>query len=77
MRYTWERSPFYRRKWEAAGVSPDTLRTLGDLARFPVVDKAELRQAQAAKPPYGDYLCIAPDEVARIHYRQELGGNTP
>ena len=67
VRYTWERSPFYRRKWEAAGVSPDTLRTLGDLARFPVVDKAELRQAQAAKPPYGDYLCIAPDDVARIH----------
>jgi phenylacetate-CoA ligase len=67
VRYAWERCPFYRRKWEAAGVSPDTLASLPDLARFPVVDKAELRAAQAAAPPYGDYLGIAPHEVARIH----------
>ncbi len=35
--YCWERSPFYRRRWEEAGVSPATLRTLADLARFPLV----------------------------------------
>ncbi len=29
--------------------------------------KAELRAAQAAAPPFGDYLCIDPAEVARIH----------
>jgi phenylacetate-coenzyme A ligase PaaK-like adenylate-forming protein len=65
--YAWERSPFYRRKWMEAGVSPDTLRRLDDLARFPVVQKAELRAAQAAEPPFGDYLCIEPRQVARIH----------
>ena len=67
VRYAWERSAFYRRKWETAGVSPDTLKMLDDLARFPVVQKAELRAAQAAHPPFGDYLCITPAEVARIH----------
>jgi phenylacetate-CoA ligase len=67
LRWAWERSPFYRRKWEAAGVSPDTLQTLADLARFPVVQKAELREAQATHPPFGDYLCIEPEAVARIH----------
>jgi len=67
VRYAWERSPFYRRRWHEAGVSPDTLRSLDDLARFPVVQKAELRAAQAAAPPLGDYLCIEPAEVARIH----------
>ena len=67
VRWAWERSPFYRRLWSQAGVSPDTLRTLDDLARFPVVQKADLRAAQAAAPPFGDYLCIEPDEVARIH----------
>jgi phenylacetate-CoA ligase len=65
--WAWERSPFYRRKWQAAGLSPGTLKTLDDLARFPVVQKAELREAQAAHPPFGDYLCIDPAEVARIH----------
>ncbi|HEX2501151.1 MAG TPA: AMP-binding protein [Methylomirabilota bacterium] len=67
LRYAWERSAFYRRKWEAAGVSPDALGGLADLDRFPVVTKEELRQAQAAQPPFGDYLCIAPEAVARIH----------
>ncbi|HEY7142513.1 MAG TPA: AMP-binding protein [Methylomirabilota bacterium] len=67
MRYAWEHSPFYRRKWEAAGVSPETLRTLADLGRFPVVTKEELRRAQAARPPFGDYLCIPSEAVARIH----------
>ncbi|HZX96300.1 MAG TPA: AMP-binding protein [Myxococcales bacterium] len=65
--YAWEKAPFYRRKWTAAGVSPDTLRTLDDLARFPVVQKHELRAAQAGAPPFGDYLCIPPDQIARIH----------
>jgi phenylacetate-CoA ligase len=67
LRWAWERSPFYRRKWQEAGVSPATLRGLDDLARFPVVTKADLRAAQATAPPYGDYLCIAPQEVARVH----------
>jgi phenylacetate-CoA ligase len=67
VRYAWERSPFYRRKWQEAGVSPDTLKHLDDLARFPVVQKADLRAAQEAAPPFGDYLCIRPEEVARIH----------
>ncbi|MGH7278806.1 MAG: phenylacetate--CoA ligase family protein, partial [Candidatus Rokuibacteriota bacterium] len=67
VRWAWERSPFYRRTWAEAGVSPDTLKTLDDLARFPVVQKAELRAAQAAAPPFGDYLCVEPSEVVRIH----------
>ena len=67
VRWAWEKSPFYRRKWGEAGVAPDTLKSLDDLARFPVVQKAELRAAQAAHPPYGDYLCVEPEEVARIH----------
>lgn len=65
--YAWEQSPFYRRKWLAADVSPDTLQGVQDLARFPVVHKSELRAAQAAEPPFGDYLAIDPSAVARIH----------
>ena len=65
--WAWERSPFYRRTWEAAGVSPATLRSLDDLPRFPVVQKSELRAAQEAHPPFGDYLCVEPGQIARIH----------
>jgi phenylacetate-CoA ligase len=66
-RWAWERSPFYRAKWAAAGVHPDDLRTLPDLHRFPVVTKAELRREQNEHPPFGRYLCIDRPAVARIH----------
>src|SRR3984893_10412761 len=65
VRYAWERCPFYRRKWEGAGVSPATLRGLEDLAAFPVVEKAELRTAQAALPTFRGHLGIQPRGHAR------------
>ena len=65
--YCWERSPFYRRRWEEAGVSPVTLRTLADLARFPLVFKDDLRRDQEEQPPFGSNLCCDPGEIARLH----------
>jgi phenylacetate-CoA ligase len=65
--YAWERSAFYRRRWQEAGVSPDDLRDLADLARFPLVTKEDLRADQAGSPPFGTNLCCAPDDVMRLH----------
>ncbi len=52
----------YRRKFDAAGVRPDDLRTLDDLARFPFTTKADLRDAY----PFG-FFCVAMERVARVH----------
>lgn len=52
----------YRRKFAAAGVRPEDLRTLGDLARFPFTTKADLRDAY----PFG-LFCVPMEQVARIH----------
>src|SRR5262245_65674768 len=76
LQYAWNRCPFYRRKWEAAGVSPGTLRSLDDLAAFPVVEKAELRAAQAAVPPFGAYLGIDPHDVPRIDRKSVVEGKS-
>ena len=65
--YAWERSPFYRRHWEDAGVSPESLRTLSDLALFPFVTKDALRADQEANPPFGSNVCCDPSQIARIH----------
>jgi phenylacetate-CoA ligase len=67
-RYAWERSPFYRRKWEEAGFHPSQLKSLEDFeSRVPVIKKADLRDAQTRVPPFGDYLCVPDDEVHHIH----------
>ena len=45
-------SPFYRRKLKAAGIKPGAIRTLDDLRRLPFTTKDELKENQAAKPPW-------------------------
>ena len=52
----------YRLKFDAAGVHPDDLRALGDLARFPFTTKADLRDAY----PFG-FFCVPMNQVARVH----------
>ncbi len=64
--YVRERSPFYRRKLDAAGIRPAEVRTLEDVRRIPFTDKEELRLSQAENPPWGDFACIGPREAVRV-----------
>ena len=52
----------YRAKCEAAGVHPDDLRQLQDLARFPFTSKSDLRDAY----PFG-MLAIPREQCVRLH----------
>lgn len=64
--YVIERSPFYRRKLDAAGIRAGDVRTLDDVRRIPFTEKEELRLSQAAHPPWGDFACIGPREAVRV-----------
>jgi phenylacetate-CoA ligase len=63
----YDRSPFYRRKLEEAGVRPEHVERLEDLAGLPFTTKEELRASQAESPPYGDYVCVDGIEIVRMH----------
>ena len=52
----------YTRKFDAAGVHPDDLRSLADLACFPFTTKDDLREAY----PFG-FFSVPREQVARIH----------
>ncbi|MCD4525469.1 phenylacetate--CoA ligase PaaK [Nocardioides sp. cx-173] len=54
--------PHYRAAWDAAGVHPDDVRELGDLARLPFTTKADLRDNY----PYGMFA-VPREQVSRIH----------
>jgi phenylacetate-CoA ligase len=62
LRHAYANSTIYRRKFDAAGIHPDDLRALGDLARFPFTTKADLRESY----PFG-FFCVPMDQVARVH----------
>jgi len=67
-RYAYARSPFYRRKWDAAGFHPDKLKSLEDFEdKVPVITKTDLREAQARAPMFGDYLCVPESEIHHVH----------
>ncbi|QXM25033.1 phenylacetate--CoA ligase [Elioraea tepida] len=62
VRHAYENVPTYRARFDAAGVHPDDLRTLEDLARFPFTTKDDLRAAY----PFG-LFAVPRERIARIH----------
>lgn len=63
----WETSPFYRAKWQAAGVAPDQIRSLEDFRiRVPTVNKQDFLQDQADTPPFGGRLGIRREDIALV-----------
>lgn len=62
LRHAYEKVPHYRNAFDTVGANPGDLRTLSDLARFPLTSKADLR----ANYPFG--MFAAPmDEIVRVH----------
>jgi len=59
-------SPDFRRRAQAAGMTPDALRTAEDLIRLPILRKSALPEVQAADPPFGGVLGVPLSRVARI-----------
>jgi phenylacetate-CoA ligase len=72
IRYDYERSPFYRAKFEDAGMTPDDVRSWEDFAQIPLMTKDEHRAAQEqGLAEQGDPLallnCAPREEVVRIN----------
>ena len=62
LRHAYDGNPCYRAKFDAAGVHPDDLRSLGDLARFPFTTETDLRDAY----PFG-FFAVPATQLARVH----------
>lgn len=59
--FLYENSDFYRRRFDRLGLAPTDVQTVDDLAKWPVVDKAEMMEDAAAHPPYGTYTTMDED----------------
>ena len=62
VRHTYDNVAPYRKRCEEAGVHPDDLKSLADLARFPFMTKTDLRDNY----PFG-LFAVPRDKVARLH----------
>ena len=62
VRQAYENVPFYRSRFDAAGVDPDDCRSLDDLAALPFTTKEDLR----ASYPF-EMFAVPRERIARIH----------
>ncbi|MBI3140808.1 MAG: phenylacetate--CoA ligase [Rhodocyclales bacterium] len=62
LKHAYENVPHYRRKFDAAGVRPEDLKQLADLAKFPFTAKQDLRENY----PFGMFA-VPREKVVRVH----------
>jgi phenylacetate-CoA ligase len=62
LKHAYENVPHYRAKFDAAGVHPDDLKRLADLAKFPFTGKKDLRDNY----PFGMFA-VPREQVVRVH----------
>ena len=62
VRHVWDNVPYYRKKMEEKGLTPDDIRSIDDLYKLPFLSKADLREAY----PYG-LLGVPLKDCVRIH----------
>jgi len=62
VKHCYDGVPVYKRKFEAAGVTPGDIKTLNDLEKIPFTTKEDLRQAY----PYG-MLAVDMSDVLELH----------
>jgi phenylacetate-CoA ligase len=62
LRHAYDNVAHYRKKFDAAGLRPDDLKSLADLARFPFTTKQDLRDNY----PFGMFA-VPREKVVRVH----------
>lgn len=62
----YEGAGFFRRRFDEAGIRPDDIKTVDDLAVVPAFTKADLRENEAAVPPIGDYRVSGLEGAIRL-----------
>lgn len=68
--------PFFRRRWDAAGVDPAEVRSLSDLSGLPSYTVDDIRESIETHPPYGDYQGVSVEQAAQEPMRVYMSGGT-
>ena len=62
VRHVWDNVPYYRKKMEEKGVTPDDVKSIDDLHKLPFLSKEDLRDSY----PFG-MMGVPQKDVVRIH----------
>src|SRR5947209_4113932 len=69
--------PWQAKRLRNAGVTADSIRTLDDLRRIPLMTRDEWMEGQLEDPPYGTNLAAPAEHAIRYHMTSGTTGATP
>ncbi|HZU67843.1 MAG TPA: AMP-binding protein [Ktedonobacteraceae bacterium] len=75
--WAYAKSPFHRRKFDAAGFHPEQLKTLDDLRRIPFMTREEWMESIFNTPMFGDITTTDHNHAIRYHLTSGTSGRTP
>ena len=67
LKYVWENSEFYQKKFSDGGLELKDIKGLEDLSKLPFTEKAELRDSQINHPPLGSHMACPKEKVKRVY----------
>lgn len=59
-------SPYYKKAFKEAGVTPETPKSLEDIRKFPFTNKKIERDRQIAAPDLGDMIAVSEEEIVFV-----------
>ncbi|HKV85105.1 MAG TPA: phenylacetate--CoA ligase family protein [Ktedonobacterales bacterium] len=75
--WSFAKSPFHRRRFDASGFRPEQIQTLDDLRRIPMMTREEWMQSLVEQPLFGDLMTTHPTNAIRYHLTSGTSGRTP
>lgn len=67
---------YYRELWSSAGVRPDHVQSIGDIARLPSYNTDDIKTNQDAFPPFGSITGVSPSDFGKQPMKVQTSGGT-
>ena len=64
--YAYEKAPAVKKKIDQAKIKPGDIKTVRDLEKLPITEKADLISLQKKNPPFGGFNGVPPEELGRF-----------
>src|ERR671936_856038 len=75
--WTEARVPWHAARLKKAGVTADSIKSLKDLRRIPMMTRDEWMEGQLGKPPFGPFLAAPEEGAIRYHLTSGTTGRIP
>ena len=69
-------NPFYRKRWQAAGLEPGDIKSIDDSHRVPTYNSDDVKQDQLENPPFGEFHNVGAAEFAAAPFKMQTSGGT-